>query len=467
MLSTLEVSITIYITKTNSALCHCSLSIVCISGGRIPSAQRNEARWKSKMAEKRCDDFQVGQERSWTQRRSEIRKDSKVRENIRISLQTLNVTEVAKRLAGIARDRGNKLRRKVAGMIHVLDELTALDDSCPAKYKGILHFQEAYDLFCGAFEPELAVPDRNNFRDELLSTEIGLPVTFFTWENNSYIVLNPESWNIVRLIDVLCGQSNDKLSSGRFQLDAESLHAILDSMETEYDKSVLRAIFAATSSRSELYELGLKPDAAIKNLERVLAVSKEVENAVFAGKDMTVLALKEKVTKREKHMAELNSSIEKLRDIRANSRHIKTMEEKITVCSESLKSLQDILECKDKYSEQKFNAAARRRAQNLVNENRLRNRKAGAGAKRKLDEIDEDLIAKAIEQKTTVHGRRHDMVLYYHKRVTRDDLLNIANYNLLERGKQMIKSATTVYNRAKPKRMRSHQANRHIGNFRL
>ena len=118
-------------------------------------------------------------------------------------------------------------------------------------------------------------------------------------------------------------------------------------------------------------------------------------------------------------MAELNSSIEKLRDIRADRRHIKTMEEKVTVCSENLKSLQDILECKDKYSEQKFNAAARRRAQNLVNENRLRNRKAGAGAKRKLDDIDEELIAKAIEQKTTVHGRRHDMVLYYHKRVKR------------------------------------------------
>lgn len=306
VLSTLE-SVTININKQRS---FCPLSIVSIPGGRVPSAQRNEACWKSKMAEKRkdCDDFQVGQERSWTRRRSEIRKESKVRENVRISLQTLNVNEVAKRLAGIAGDRGNiKLRRKVAGMIHVLDELTALDDFCCGKYKGILHFQEAYDLFCGAFEPELAVPDRNNFRDELLSAEIGLPVAFFMWENSSYIVLNPESWSILRLIDVLCGRSNDRLSSGRFQLDAESLHAILDSMETEYDKSVLLAIFAATSSRSELYKLGLKPDAAIKNLERVLAVSKEVENAVFAGKDMTVLALKEKITKQEKEIAQLNS----------------------------------------------------------------------------------------------------------------------------------------------------------------
>ena len=83
----------------------------------------------------------------------------------------------------------------------------------------------------------------------------------------------------------------------------------------------------------------------------------------------------------------------------------------------------------------------RRRAQNLVNENRLRNRKARAGAKRELDDIDE-LIAKAIEQKTTAHQRRHDMVLYYHMRFKRDGLLNID---------QVIKSATTVYNHQSPR----------------
>lgn len=152
MLSTLQVSITI-LPKQTDLFVHCSLSIVCISGGRIPSAQRNEARWKSKMAEKHCDDFQVGQERSWTQRRSEIRKDSKVRENVRISLQTLNVTEVAKRLAGITKDRGNKLRRKVAGMIHVLDELTALDDSCPAKYKESYIFKKHMTCFAVHLNP--------------------------------------------------------------------------------------------------------------------------------------------------------------------------------------------------------------------------------------------------------------------------------------------------------------------------
>lgn len=182
------------------------------------------------------DDLQAGEGRLWTQRRSEI-QESQIRQNVRISLQTLNVFEVAKRLAGIAGGRKNqplRKNRKVIGMIHVLDELTAVDDPSSGKVKGILHFQEAYDLFCGAFETELAVPDRNNFRDELLSAETGLPVTLFKlpWDNSSYIVLNPERWNIVRLIDVFCGQSNDSKSNNMFDLDAESLHAILNSMET-------------------------------------------------------------------------------------------------------------------------------------------------------------------------------------------------------------------------------------------
>ena len=234
-------------------------------------------------------------------------------------------------------------------------------------------------------------------------------------------------------------------------------------MDTEYDRSVVRAILASSSSCSQLYDVGLKPDTAVKNLKKVLMVSKQVENALDAGKDQTVLALKSIMSKREEEIRTLECSIDKLKKFRSDSRHIKIMEEKITLCNESLKNQQNILDCKDNHSKQKFNAAVKRRAVHIINEKRVKKRNLGAGAKRKLDESDEELTAKAIEQKTTVHGRRHDMVLYYHKRVKRDDLLSIANYHRMEQGKKLIKSATTVYNRAKPKRMRSLQAKRHIG----
>lgn len=48
--------------------------------------------------------------------------------------------EVVKCFVGIVRDRGNKFRRKVVGMIYVFDEFIVFDDFCFVKYKGILYF---------------------------------------------------------------------------------------------------------------------------------------------------------------------------------------------------------------------------------------------------------------------------------------------------------------------------------------
>jgi hypothetical protein len=56
-----------------------------------------------------------------------------------------------------------------------------------------------------------------------------------------------------------------------------------------------------------------------------------------------------------------------------------------------------------------------------------------------------------------------NLVMYTNRRVKSRDLLNIANYRLLKSGKKMIKYATTVYNRCKPKNKRSIQAKKHIG----
>ena len=50
---------------------------------------------------------------------------------------------------------------------------------------------------------------------------------------------------------------------------------------------------------------------------------------------------------------------------------------------------------------------------------------------------DEDFIAKAIEDKASYHGRRHDTVLYTGQRVKKKNLLTIANYRLAQRGKKL------------------------------
>ena len=107
----------------------------------------------------------------------------------------------------------------------------------------------------------------------------------------------------------------------------------------------------------------------------------------------------------------------------------------------------------------------KRLAKKLAQENRLKNKRLGAGLKPLLDSDDEEFIARAIESKSTAHGRRHDSVFYTGHCVKHRDLLSIANYSLYKRGKKLIRSATTVYNRGRPKRVDSIQGKQHSGRW--
>ena len=54
-------------------------------------------------------------------------------------------------------------------------------------------------------------------------------------------------------------------------------------MDTEYDKSVLKAMIFATSSWKKVYELGIKPDNAVHFLAKTVDASKECQDAVTAA----------------------------------------------------------------------------------------------------------------------------------------------------------------------------------------
>ena len=115
---------------------------------------------------------------------------------------------------------------------------------------------------------------------------------------------------------------------------------------------------------------------------------------------------------------------------------------------------------KDKNSRKRYQQSKRRLAKGLLEENRVKRRKISQGAPKALETEDEEFIQKAIEDKSTTHGRRHDAVLYLNHRVKKKDFLPIANYRLFCRGKKLIKSATTVLNRGKPKICRLKQQSR-------
>lgn len=74
---------------------------------------------------------------------------------------------------------------------------------------------------------------------------------------------------------------------------------------------------------------------------------------------------------------------------------------------------------------------------------------------------DEEYIKRAIEDKSTADGTRHDSVLYINKRAKKKDFLSIANYHLYRKGKTLIKSSTTVLNRGRPRNKSSRSRRNH------
>ena len=142
------------------------------------------------------------------------------------------------------------------------------------------------------------------------------------------------------------------------------------------------------------------------------------------------------------------------------------IEEERNAYKERLENLQ-LLEKNESVSAQRRTQQVKRKiALDLIECNRVKRRKLGAGAQSLLDSEDEHFIANAIASKSTCHGRRHEeATLFTNQRVKKKDFLSLANYSRLRKGKKLIKSATTVTNQGKPRNIRSMAAKSHKGKW--
>ena len=99
----------------------------------------------------------------------------------------------------------------------------------------------------------------------------------------------------------------------------------------------------------------------------------------------------------------------------------------------------------------------------IIKEKRIGLQQRSSGRPLAMDEIDEKFLLHCTENKSTAHGRRQDPVMYLHHRVKKKDFLNLVNHNRITRGLSLVKSSFTSYNRAKPKNVRSIQAQNNKG----
>lgn len=101
-------------------------------------------------------------------------------------------------------------------------------------------------------------------------------------------------------------------------------------------------------------------------------------------------------------------------------------------------------------------------AQNLVEDNRLKGRQAGAGRPSILDEETVEMVVRTLESDCNAERRRRDAVMYCDRsRIKESDSLDIANYYQKEQGKPTIKSSRTVALWQKPRKQNTREGQRH------
>ena len=136
-------------------------------------------------------------------------------------------------------------------------------------------------------------------------------------------------------------------------------------------------------------------------------------------------------------------------------------QEEIEVITERLEELKNVSTPTSKTAERKRARMVKRNAAELLESNRVKRRKLGAGRLSEIDREDEEYIAKHIEEKSTAHGRRHDQVSYLNHRVKCRDML--INHRRYEERRRLLRSTTTFYNRSKPRNSRFLQSKKHLG----
>ena len=90
----------------------------------------------------------------------------------------------------------------------------------------------------------------------------------------------------------------------------------------------------------------------------------------------------------------------------------------VQILKERIGDVSGLIVPKNKNDSQRLQQMQKHKAVQLIEENKIKRRKIGSqGAPRKIDDQDEEFLAKCIDDKATHHGLRHNLVMYTNRRV--------------------------------------------------
>ena len=313
---------------------------------------------------------------------------------------------------------------------------------------------EAFDIFMGYQVRKGRGPytqaDKTELMTDLLHDRHGLAVYVVKLEilNRGIILLRPGEFELDFFLQELsnigldiAGADNQR-SSG-FEINRDSVQLLLNSMDMEYDKSVLKVALSLGRSRAQIDKLGINADKVIKLSEKIKVVGDEVKNSFTTAEDLIRLHVREQIGQSKDDTEKLKNLLLQKKDDWTKAR-LGDLANQLDDENQKIKHLSDIIECKDKYHKNLFTDRVKRKAVELIEDNRLKRRKlSNQGRERLIDSDEEKLIEKLTEDKATYHCRRHHVVMYTHKRVKTRDLKDSLDHFRSQKGKPLIRSATT------------------------
>ena len=391
----------------------------------------------------------------------------RIRKAVLSSLQSLklkeNLSVLEDKIAKVS--SGSQLWEHLRGLRAILDCLLA-NVACSdgsTRVASYIEFEEAYHLFlgyCTFGSTNIKDTDKKkHFKEMLLHPNYGLCVYLVdTLKGNLFVILRSDDVDLEDFYLHLY-ESGIDMPASRFVLDKETVQALYQALDTEWDKKILRVTLGATRTRAEVDALGIDSDSLCQDKQCVFGYLDHLEEIEKEAASAVAQEIDKRIEKKEN----LLYSKKKL----LNSKEGLWSRTQIEEESENIEDLKNVVDSLKKLKEEEESVPKKRMLNRckkyIIRDRRLKLRKLGSGRKRSMDEIDEQFLVQSITEKATAHGRRHDSVMYLNHRVKKKDFLRIVNFSRKGRDLPPIKSATTAYNRSRPKSKRSLQAKKHCG----
>ncbi len=138
-----------------------------------------------------------------------------------------------------------------------------------------MHLDEAYSLFRGynrdgMYEDCNTKNARKRFKELLVHPKYGLSVYII---GDKFIVLKSNEADLELFFEAAFNEKSQEFE--RFLVDCTFVQELMQCVDSEWDKKIIRALIAVNKSRKEIQKLGMDSDRVVKNIDEVKQAIKE------------------------------------------------------------------------------------------------------------------------------------------------------------------------------------------------